>query len=215
MRSSWLLGKRSTNSFKYHFSVHVQEVTLHDGVTLPAAATFSVAWKRGEKLAATRSLPVAGSVLQFDETLSLVCTMHRGKSQGYDAKEATFSLLQHDGHSRSSTRKLGKATINLSRYASIEAVSEVTQYVLLHDGVPVGDIQLTVSSRWLKVTQSHVYVPCLWHGGFEAEILPAARYGVVGGSLSFAGAGGAFPAAAQQRKGAAILRTWAMVRWAH
>ena len=76
----------------------------------------------------------ARRVIAFDETLSLVCTMYRDAAQGvYAAKEASFSLLM-TGPRSSSTRQLARATLDLSAYAKVEAVSEDMKLVLLHDG---------------------------------------------------------------------------------
>jgi len=91
--------------------------------------------------------------LAFDETMSLVCTLYRDKAQTghFSAKEASFSLQQVRSAERFPQKSLmAKASIDLARYCSVETVTEEVRQTLLHDGVPVGDIMLTISTRWLK-----------------------------------------------------------------
>ena len=80
----------------------------------------------------------------FDESLSLVCTMYRDPAVGaYAEKEAAFALHMTGPRAGSATRQLARATLDLSKWAGIEAISEELKLVLLHDGVPVGDVRLT------------------------------------------------------------------------
>lgn len=149
-----MLGVRRKGAFKYHFSVRVHGVKLRDGPAAPAGMHFNVLWKRGDKVASTRE-KVAGEAgaLAFDETISLVCTMYRDPTRGgqFAPKEATFSLLHgRDGKPLSASKQLGRAKVDLSRFASLEATSEELELILLHDGAPIADMALTVSSRWLK-----------------------------------------------------------------
>ena len=82
----------------------------------------------------------------FDESLSLVCTMYRDPAVGaYAEKEAAFALHMTGPRAGSATRQLARATLDLSKWAGIEAISEELKLVLLHDGVPVGDVRLTPS----------------------------------------------------------------------
>ena len=91
-------------------------------------------WKRGDKVASSRELEKADPIV-FDETLSLVCTMYRDPSQGtYAEKEASFGLHMSGARSNSSTRQLARATVDLSKFAGIESISEELKLVLLHDG---------------------------------------------------------------------------------
>lgn len=71
----------------------------------------------------------------FDESLSLVCTMYRDPALGaYAEKEASFGLHMTGPRAGSSTRQLARATLDLSKFAGIEAISEELKLVLLHDG---------------------------------------------------------------------------------
>jgi len=151
MPRRWL-GARAAGGakFKYHYSVLVDEVVLRAGVVAPPDASFRIAWKRGDKLATTRARAAEGGRIKFDETLALVCTMYRDTTGGgFDAKEATFTLLQQQGH-KGETRKMARVSLDLSSYASVDPVVKDCGLVLLHDGVPVGDAKLTISCRWLR-----------------------------------------------------------------
>ena len=148
---AWLSHHRpGTGSFKYHFNVHVHDVVLREGMVVPEGAKFRLVWKRGDKVASSREIAQA-SPMVFDESLSLVCTMYRDPAVGaYAEKEAAFALHMTGPRAGSATRQLARATLDLSKWAGIEAISEELKLVLLHDGVPVGDVRLTLSSRWLK-----------------------------------------------------------------
>ena len=149
------LPKRRGAGFKYHFCFHVQSVVLREGVSVPPDATLRVVWKRGDKAASTRELPPGSGRLEYDEGMSMVCTMYRetaAATGAYATKEATFSLMQsrsaagHKGHQR----PLARLTLDLAPYARVDSVSEDLKLVLLHDSVPVGDMLVKLSSRWLK-----------------------------------------------------------------
>ena len=149
---------RRRSSFKYHFSARVDRVTLREGVASPPGFHYVLVWRKGGKVAMTR--PAAADergMASFDESLSLVCTMYRettGAPRGahFAPKQASFTLLHcRDGKPvTSSAKALGRSTLNLAQHAGLEAVSEELALVLLHDGVPVGDLHLTLASRWLK-----------------------------------------------------------------
>ncbi|KAL1504013.1 hypothetical protein AB1Y20_010428 [Prymnesium parvum] len=142
-------------TFKYHFSIHVSAVTLRDGVQTPPDAAFSVAWKRGEKLATTSPLAASTLLIACEQTLSLVCTMYKAPPQGgagvFASKDSSLTLLQgRAGRPLSTFKQLGKVQLDLAPYASIEETRSERKLVLLHDGVPVADVALVISSRWLK-----------------------------------------------------------------
>ena len=141
---AWLSHHRpGTGSFKYHFNVHVHDVVLREGMVVPEGAKFRLVWKRGDKVASSREIAQA-SPMVFDESLSLVCTMYRDPAVGaYAEKEAAFALHMTGPRAGSATRQLARATLDLSKWAGIEAISEELKLVLLHDGVPVGDVRLT------------------------------------------------------------------------
>jgi hypothetical protein len=146
--------------FKYHFSVQVRSVSLRDGIALLPDVRYRVLWKKGDRAASTREVAASSvGVASYDEELSLVCTMYRDPDRGaaqYLPKEATFTLLcGREGKKTGSFRPLGRAKVDLARHASLEAVSEELMLVLLHDGVPVGDLVLTLSSRWLRNYDKH------------------------------------------------------------
>ncbi|KOO24826.1 hypothetical protein Ctob_005536 [Chrysochromulina tobinii] len=146
--------------FKYHFSVQVRSVSLRDGIALLPDVRYRVLWKKGDRAASTRDFAASSvGVASYDEELSLVCTMYRDPDRGaaqYLPKEATFTLLcGREGKKTGSFRPLGRAKVDLARHASLEAVSEELMLVLLHDGVPVGDLVLTLSSRWLRNYDKH------------------------------------------------------------
>ena len=105
--------------------------TLPHGVL---QAKFRLVWKRGDKVASSRELGKAEPMV-FDESLSLVCTMYRDPALGsYAEKEASFALHMTGPRAGSSTRQLARATLDLSKFAGIEAISEELKLVLLHDG---------------------------------------------------------------------------------
>ena len=145
-------------SFKYHFSAHIDRITLRDGVACPPGCTFVVVWRKGGKVAMTRAAsPGEGQAFAFDESLSLVSTMYRDVSGGaprgghFQPKEASFTLLLcRNGKPISAAKPLGRSKVNLAQHAGLETVSVELALVLLHDGVPVGDLHLTLASRWLK-----------------------------------------------------------------
>lgn len=141
-------------SFKYHYSLHVSEVKLREGVQVPPDSAFSIAWKRGEKLATTTPHNATGSSIMCNQTLSLVCTMYRAAaktvgSPAFQGKESSVTLLQgRAGKALSSFKQLGKVQLDLAPFASIEEMSSDLKLVLLHDKIPVADVTLVVSSRW-------------------------------------------------------------------
>ena len=146
--------------FKYHFSVQVRSVSLRDGIALLPDVRYRVLWKKGDRAASTREVAASSvGVASYDEELSLVCTMYRDPDRGaaqYLPKEATFTLLcGREGKKTGSFRPLGRAKVDLARHASLEAMTEELMLVLLHDGVPVGDLVLTLSSRWLRNYDKH------------------------------------------------------------
>ena len=150
--------RRRGGSFKYHFSAHIDRVTLRDGVACPPGFHFAVVWRKGGKVAMTHAASVGESLtVSFDEELSLVSTMYRDASAGaprggnFQPKEASFTLLHcRDGKPISSAKPLGRSKLNLAQHAGLETTSTELALVLLHDGVPVGDLHLTLASRWLK-----------------------------------------------------------------
>jgi hypothetical protein len=150
---AWLSHHRpGTGSFKYHFNVHVHDVVLREGMLVPEGAKFRLVWKRGDKVASSRELAQA-SPMMFDESLSLVCTMYRDPALGaYAEKEAAFALHMTGPRAGSTTRQLARATLDLSKWAGIEAISEELKLVLLHDGVPVGDVRLTLTLTLTTLT---------------------------------------------------------------
>ena len=52
-----------------------------------------------------------------------------------------------DGKPASAARTLGRASVDLCKYAGVGETCEQLRLVLLHDGVPVGDLELSISSR--------------------------------------------------------------------
>lgn len=153
---------RRQGAFKYQFNVHVHDVTLRDGVA--ADAWFHLMMKKGDRVATTQKAEAAagpsvpspnltGVKVPFDEILTLVCTMYRDSTRGakFAHKEATFTLLHgRAGKATSSARPLGRARIDLADHAGLDTTNAELSLVLLHDAVPVGDLRLTVSSRWLR-----------------------------------------------------------------
>ena len=151
---------RKGGTFKYHFSVNVRSVRLRDGIALLPDVRYRVLWKKGDRAASTREVAASSvGVASYDEELSLVCTMYRDPDRGaaqYLPKEATFTLLcGREGKKAGSFRALGRVKVDLARHARLEATSEELTLVLLHDGVPVGDLVLTLSSRWLRNYDKH------------------------------------------------------------
>lgn len=142
-------------AFKYHYSVQVDSVTLRDGIALSSDVRYRLLWKKGDRAASTREIAANGvGTVEYDESLSLVCTMYRDSTRAgaqFLPKEASFTLLcGREGKPTGSYRPLGRAKVDLARHAGLETTSEALRLVLLHDGVPVGDLHLTLASRWLR-----------------------------------------------------------------
>ena len=155
-----LPGRRG--AFKYHFSVHVDRVVLREGVSNPPGHHFRILWTKGNKVAMTKEAAASdnttGSVA-IDDTVSLVCTMYRdANSQGgtFASKEASFTLLHcRDGKAVRNAKSLGLAKVNLAVHAGLDTTIADLSLTLRHDGVPVGDCHLQISSRWLKNYTRH------------------------------------------------------------
>jgi hypothetical protein len=131
-------------------------LALRDGVANPPGYHYVVMWKKGGKVAMSREATAdTDGRATFDDSLSLMCTMYREAAQSagghFAPKEASFTLLHcRDGKPVASAKPLGRSKLDLSRHAGHEPLSEALTLVLLHDGVPVGELRLTLASRWLK-----------------------------------------------------------------
>ena len=142
--------RRGGGQFKYHFSATVRKVELREGVASSNEVQHRIMWKKGDKVASTREVATDRSTLAYDETLSLVITMYRSSDRGsFAQKEASFTLLCCR-KGKSAVKPLGRATVDLARFAGLEPTSTELELVLLHDGVPVGELILKLSSRWLR-----------------------------------------------------------------
>ena len=148
------LSSRSRGpGFKYHFQICISEVLLREGLVVPPNSHFSIAWKRGDKIATTKPTAGVGLRVVCEQTMSLVCTMYKSvhPDGGYAPKDASLTLLYgRQGRPPSAGKSLGKVQLDLAPFATIDEHRHDLRLTILHDGVPVGDITCTIFSRWLR-----------------------------------------------------------------
>ncbi|KAG8469589.1 hypothetical protein KFE25_006044 [Diacronema lutheri] len=140
-RRAWSLADRSP--LKFSFEVLVRSLELRPRIQCDR---MSVLWTRGSKAAHTREVAVNAGRALIEEKLCLLCTLLRDdKRRAFDRKLCTFTVVQRSGI------KLGRACIDLSRWASLEQSTPSVHAVdVLRGGIVVGTLALEISSRWLR-----------------------------------------------------------------
>lgn len=128
---------------KFSFEVLVRSLQLKPHLQCDR---MSVLWTRGSKAAHTREVAVVDGCALVEEKLCLLCTLFRDdKRQSFDRKLCTFTIVQRSGI------KLGRASIDLSNFASLEPSAACAHAVdVLRGGIVVGALSLEISSRWLR-----------------------------------------------------------------
>ena len=105
---------------KYRF-----DVTIHNAYNvLPGTKALQVVWKRGNKHAQTKSARSQRGEAQWEEELSLACTMFvNPKSGTYEPKPALFQLRELDDDRSGSGKTYAEATVDLLEFAMKPGVS--------------------------------------------------------------------------------------------
>lgn len=102
---------------KYNYKVTFVKCT-----GLPVDSLINVNWKRGRKKenhGETKKKKAVGGEVEWNETISMVCTLFRKskKSQGFEEKEIILTLEEYI-IAKSKTMPIGSERIDLSEFAS-------------------------------------------------------------------------------------------------
>lgn len=126
---------------KFSFEVVVRSLELRPHIQCDRV---HVLWTRGSKAAHTREVALVDGCALVDEKLCLLCTLVRDDER-LNRKLCSFTIVQRSG------LRLGRASVDLSRHASLEPSGARSHTVdVLRGKAVVGSLSLDISSRWLR-----------------------------------------------------------------
>jgi len=132
---------------KFAFTIHIKSIIHPPTEAVLEGAPTSVAFQRGPKLAITKEIKLGPAGCEIDESLVLLVTLYRGKTNFEEKKGKLWVRQTKMSKSGSEIHQgIGICEFNLSDYVAVGNVGVEAQFDLVHASTENAKIVCNISS---------------------------------------------------------------------